>query len=237
MTKDIEEDKFLEESEELAHVIIPYVPWIKEQIETSTSKITEISYMDIRKKLGPKFEKVQSRELYDLVKFVLFHEAIVVEERENILIMRNATVDDRLPPHLEKYFGVEEIEMTRYEKIIKKSKEYATGERYTTEIIAISRKLLPKIEDGIEKSDKGTYVISMKDMMSYIPKLENYNPSLESIFCILSSVLWPHYISTDISYDPEDFCLHIIFSKPSPREEEPSIENCTKKWMVLYEEI
>lgn len=101
----IEEDKFFKNSEELAHVIIPYVPWIKEQIEKNESKIIEISYMDIRKKLGPKFENVQSQRLYDLLKFVLFHEAIVVEERQNILIMRNATVDDRLPPHLEKYFG------------------------------------------------------------------------------------------------------------------------------------
>ncbi len=234
MIKDIEEDKFLEKSEELANAIMPYVQWIKEQIEKNESKILEISYIDIRKKLGPKFERVQSQKLYNLIRFVLFHEGIVVEERENRLIMRNATVGDILPPHLKKYFGIEE---TRYEQIIKRSKEYATGEKYTTEIIGMSQRLLPQIREGIEKSDRGTYIISLKDMMSYIPKLENYNPSLESIFCILSSVLWPHYISTDISHDAEDFCLYIIFSKPMPRDEEPSVENCTEKWIDIYKEV
>ncbi len=124
----------------------------------------------------------------------------------------------------------------KYDKIVERSKG-VIGERYTTEIIGIAQKLLPQIEEAIKKSDKGTHIISMKDMMSYIPKFESYHPSLESIFCILSSVLWPHHISADISYDAEDFCLYLIFSKPSPRDDEPSIKNCADKWMYIYEEL
>lgn len=126
--------------------------------------------------------------------------------------------------------------MSKYEEIVERSINI-TGKRYTEEIIGIAQKLLPQIEEAIEKSDKGTHIISMRDIMSYIPKFEPYHPSLESIFGILSSVLWSHYISTDISTNAEDFCLCLIFSKPMPRDEEPSIQNCTDKWMYLYTEL
>ncbi len=104
----IEEDEFFKQSEELANAIMPYIPWIKEQVEKNESNRLEISYIDIRKKLGSKFENVQSPRLYDLIKFVLYHEGMVVEERHDMLVMRNATVDDKLPPHLDKYFDIEE---------------------------------------------------------------------------------------------------------------------------------
>lgn len=126
--------------------------------------------------------------------------------------------------------------MSKYEEIVERSRNI-TGKRYTAEIIGIAQKLLPQIEEAIEKSDKGTHMISMRDMTNYIPKFEPYRPSLESVFCILSSVLWSHYISTDISYDAENFCLSLIFSKPMPRDEEPSVQNCTDKWMYLYIEL
>jgi len=124
-----------------------------------------------------------------------------------------------------------------YDKIVERSTE-VIGERNTAEIIGIAQKLLHQIEEGIEKSNTGTYLIPMKDMMkTHIPQTVRERWTLESLFCILSSVLWPHYISTDISYDAEDFCLYLIFSKPSPRDEEPSVENCTKKWMYTYTEL
>lgn len=125
----------------------------------------------------------------------------------------------------------------RYDKIIERSKE-VIGERNTAEIIGIAQKLLHQIEEGIEKSNTGTHLISMKDIVkTHIPQTVRERWTLESLFCILSSAFWHHYISTDISYDAEDFCLYLIFSKPSPRDEEPSVENCTKKWMYIYKEI
>lgn len=122
----------------------------------------------------------------------------------------------------------------RYEKILERSKEMI-GDRNTAEFIVIAEEFLPQIEKGINKSDNGTYVISMKDMMKQIPQSAREGFfSLESFFSILCSVNWDNWISTDINCNTEDFCLYLAFNKPYSREEEPSIENCYEKWMNVF---
>jgi len=115
------EDKFFEESEEMAELLMPLIPWIKEQIYSSQGEILSIEIIDIKKKLGPKFEKIDQAKFYDLIKFVLFHEAIATDEKDDTLIMKMASIEYSLPPHLAIYLEpieedeekIENIEMTK----------------------------------------------------------------------------------------------------------------------------
>lgn len=88
-----------------AQAIAKLVPWIKEQIAKSADGKIRIRSKDIAKEMGLEFEKKSDTAIYWGLKFVLFHEGIVVDtgtakDRSKLLVMREGTEKDVLPPSL-----------------------------------------------------------------------------------------------------------------------------------------
>jgi hypothetical protein len=66
--------------------------------------------------MGPEFEKKTDKSLYYGLKFVLFHEGIIVDigshiDNGRLFIMRKATPEDKLPQALAKVLEPPEEEM------------------------------------------------------------------------------------------------------------------------------
>lgn len=99
-----------------AQAIARNVSWLKEQIAISPDDKIRLKVRDIAKVMGPEFEKKSDTAIYWGLKFVLFHEGIVVDtgtakDKSKLLVMRMATPDDKLPPSLSKVLEPPEEEM------------------------------------------------------------------------------------------------------------------------------
>ena len=99
-----------------AQSIAKDVAWLKEQIDESSDKKIRIKSRDIANAMGPEFAKKSDTAIYWGLKFVLFHEGIVVDtgtakDKSKLLVMRRGTPDDKLPPSLAKVLEPSEEEM------------------------------------------------------------------------------------------------------------------------------
>lgn len=99
-----------------AQAIAPHVRWLLDRIKDSPDKKIRIKVRDIAKVMGPEFDKKSDTAIYWGLKFVLYHEGIVVDtgtakDKSKLLVMREATEKDVLPPSLAKYKEPPEEEM------------------------------------------------------------------------------------------------------------------------------
>lgn len=88
-----------------AQAIASQVQWFKDKIKESTDGKIRAKVRDIAKIMGPDFEKKSDKAMYWGLKFVLFHEGIVIttgksKDGSALLVMRYATPEDKLPPSL-----------------------------------------------------------------------------------------------------------------------------------------
>lgn len=99
-----------------AQAIAKDVQWIKDQIRESPDGKIRLKVRDIARVMGPEFEKRSDTAIYWALKFVLFHEGIVVDtgtaiDKDKLLVMRYATPGDKLPPSLAQVLEPPEEEM------------------------------------------------------------------------------------------------------------------------------
>ena len=99
-----------------AQSIAKDVMWLKEQIAESLDKKIRLKVRDIANSMGGEFAKKSDTAIYWGLKFVLFHEGIVVDtgtakDKSKLLVMRTATPEDKLPPSLAKVLEPPEEEM------------------------------------------------------------------------------------------------------------------------------
>lgn len=99
-----------------AQAIAKDVAWLKDQVDTSPDKKIRLKVRDIAKEMGPEFDKKSDTAIYWGLKFVLFHEGMVVDtgtakDKSKLLVMRMATAEDKLPPSLSKVLEPSEEEM------------------------------------------------------------------------------------------------------------------------------
>ncbi len=99
-----------------AQAIGPEILWLKDTIAKSNDGKIRLRIRDVAKSMGPEFEKKQDKAIYWGIRFVLFHEGIVVgqgksEDNEELLIMRMATSEDVLPPSLAIFLEPSEDDM------------------------------------------------------------------------------------------------------------------------------
>jgi hypothetical protein len=145
----------------------------------------------------------------------------------------------------------------RFKKISERA-EYTAGED-AVEIVSIIQELMPEIEKCMKRQfklylegDKTlNYSISLKDLEDKVDERHNDHlgnaktekdlfdkiyVSMEALFCIISSVAWHHNrIVTDIN-TRDNHCIGLWFRFGSGDDEEPSVESCTREWMLLYQE-
>jgi hypothetical protein len=99
-----------------AQAIAPNVRWLLDRIRESPDGKIRVKVKDIAKVMGTDFEKKSDTAIYWGLKFVLFHEGIVVDtgtakDKGKLLVMRQAAPDDKLPPSLAKVLEPPEEEM------------------------------------------------------------------------------------------------------------------------------
>ncbi len=99
-----------------AQAIAKDVNWLKDQIDQSSDGKIRVRIRDIAKQMGPDFDKKSDTAIYWGLKFVLFHEGIVVDtgtakDKSKLLVMRRGTENDKLPPSLTKVLEPPEEEM------------------------------------------------------------------------------------------------------------------------------
>jgi len=104
-----------------AQAIAKEVGWLKEQIAESQDKKIRLKNRDIANAMGPEFAKKSDTAIYWGLKFVLFHEGLVVDtgtakDRSKLLVIRMATPEDKLPPSLAKVLEPPEDEMPEPEE-------------------------------------------------------------------------------------------------------------------------
>lgn len=91
-----------------AQAIGSEISWLKDSIKKSDDGKIRIKIRDFAKTMGPEFEKKKDKAIYWGIRFVLFHEGIVVASakdtgNKDLLVMRMATSDDVLPQSLAKF--------------------------------------------------------------------------------------------------------------------------------------
>lgn len=99
-----------------AQAIASQVQWFKDRIKESPDGKIRAKGRDVAKAMGPEFEKKSDKAIYWGLKFVLFHEGIVVttgkaKDGAMLLVMRYATPEDKLPPSLAQVLEPSEEEM------------------------------------------------------------------------------------------------------------------------------
>lgn len=99
-----------------AQAIAKEVGWLKDQISASPDKKIRLKVRDIANAMGPEFAKKSDTAIYWGLKFVLFHEGLVVDtgtakDKAKLLVIRVATPEDKLPPSLAKVLEPPEEEM------------------------------------------------------------------------------------------------------------------------------
>ena len=96
--------------------IAPQLDWINGQIQQSNDGTIRMKVRDIAKEMGKDFATKHETSIYWGLKYSLFQEGIVVDmsthkDGEKVLVMRDATDDDRLPQSLAKYLEEAEVEV------------------------------------------------------------------------------------------------------------------------------
>ncbi len=91
------------------------VPWLRESIEKSSDKYVRILTREIAREMGEEFEEKSEAAIYWGVKFILFHEDIIVDigmsnNDESMLVMRKRNKEDKLP------YSLKNIEKPNLEK-------------------------------------------------------------------------------------------------------------------------
>jgi len=99
-----------------AQSIAKDVSWLKEQIAESPDEKIRIKVRDMANAMGGDFVKKSDTAIYWGLKFVLFHEGMVVDtgtakDKSKLLVMRTATPEDKLPPSLAKVLEPAEEDM------------------------------------------------------------------------------------------------------------------------------
>lgn len=99
-----------------AQAIASQVQWFKDRIKESEDGKIRAKSKDVAKAMGPEFDKRSDKAIYWGLKFVLFHEGIVVttgksKDGSMLLVMRNATSEDKLPPSLAQVLEPSEEDM------------------------------------------------------------------------------------------------------------------------------
>lgn|SRR3990167_11344755 len=99
-----------------AQAVAKDVRWLLDQIDESPDKKIRIKVRDIANAMGGDFTKKSDTAIYWGLKFVLFHEGIVVDtgtakDKSKLLVMRRGTPEDKLPPSLSKVLEPSEEEM------------------------------------------------------------------------------------------------------------------------------
>lgn len=99
-----------------AQAIAKDVAWFREQIGLSPDEKIRLKSRDIATEMGPEFVKKSDTAIYWGLKFVLFHEGLVVDsgtakDKSRLLVIRTATPEDKLPPSLAKVLEPPEEEM------------------------------------------------------------------------------------------------------------------------------
>jgi hypothetical protein len=99
-----------------AQSIAKEVGWLKDQINESPDKKIRLKVRDIANSMGPEFAKKSDTAIYWGLKFVLFHEGLVVDtgtakDKSKLLVIRVATSEDKLPPSLAKVLEPSEDDM------------------------------------------------------------------------------------------------------------------------------
>ncbi len=92
--------------------IAPQLDWIEEEIEKSKEGSIRMRVADIAKEMGKEFTTKHETSVYWGLKYSLFQDGIVVDQTTHkdgskILVMRQATEDDRLPQSLSKYLDTD----------------------------------------------------------------------------------------------------------------------------------
>lgn len=88
--------------------IAPQLDWIEQEIEHSKDGTIRMKVADIAKEMGKDFTTKHETSIYWGLKYSLFQDGIVVDMSSHkdggkILVMRQATEEDRLPLSLSKY--------------------------------------------------------------------------------------------------------------------------------------
>lgn len=96
-----------------AQAVAKFIPWLEEQIDNSPDKKIRIKSSDIAKEMGGTFATKSHGAIYWGLKFVMFHNGIVVDTAtqkagDKLLVMRRATPDDALPASLTKYLDTDD---------------------------------------------------------------------------------------------------------------------------------
>lgn len=99
-----------------AQAVAKDVIWLKDQIAASPDEKIRLKVRDMANAMGGDFAKKSDTAIYWGLKFVLFHEGIVVDtgtakDKSKLLVMRTATADDKLPPSLAKVLEPSEEDM------------------------------------------------------------------------------------------------------------------------------
>lgn len=99
-----------------AQSIAKDVQWLKDRIQESPDGKIRVKIRDMANTMGPEFDKKSDTAIYWGLKFVLFHEGIVVDtgtakDKSKLLVMRYASPDDKLPPSLAKVLEPAEEDM------------------------------------------------------------------------------------------------------------------------------
>lgn len=99
-----------------AQAIASQVQWFKDRIKENADGKIRARAKDIAGAMGPEFKKKTDKAIYWGLKFVLFHEGIVVttgkaKDGSALLVMRFATPEDKLPPSLAQVLEPGEDEM------------------------------------------------------------------------------------------------------------------------------
>jgi len=99
-----------------AQAIAKNIRWIKQQVNESPDGKIRLKVSDVKKDMGQAFEKLSDKAVYWGLRFVLFHEGLVVEtgahkDGDRLLMIRMGTPNDKLPHSLSAVIEPPEEEM------------------------------------------------------------------------------------------------------------------------------
>lgn len=99
-----------------AQSIAKNISWIKQQVNESPDGKIRLKIGDVKSDMGQAFEKLSDKAVYWGLRFVLFHEGLVVEtglhkDGDRLLMIRMGTPNDKLPHSLSVVIEPPEEEM------------------------------------------------------------------------------------------------------------------------------
>lgn len=115
--------------------ISPHVEWLKNSITNAKDGVIRVKTTDIVKEMGREFARKNPKSIYWGLKYVLFHEGIVVDTGyyktgdDDMLVMRLSKEDDKLPPSLAKYLDSDDKENQSSESSVDSTGKSAVSEK------------------------------------------------------------------------------------------------------------